>query len=276
MTHTKQRQPKPALRNPFLNEKGTGAVDAQSRADLLKTFSLEQCHAALRVPGLQKTVERKLHSRIRTLQESRPGSAYLLFYDTETTGFPDWDAPDDASTQPHLVQIAAIKVNALTREVIASIDLVVRPNGWAIPAEATAIHGISTSHAAEHGVSEEVAVTLLMMLAKGATRVAHNEVFDARIINIAAQRFLPPEARNFWLQGSAFCTCEAATPILKLPPSESMKAKNVGGYKKPNLTEAFKHFFGETVQNAHSAKADAEACMAVYWAIQDLLNGHAA
>jgi DNA polymerase III subunit epsilon len=32
----------------------------------------------------------------------------LLFFDTETTGLPDFRAPSDAPQQPHLVQLACI------------------------------------------------------------------------------------------------------------------------------------------------------------------------
>lgn len=59
--------------NPFL-EKGYkgmvyGAVDAQSRLDMVKHFNLEQCEAALKVEGLQKSVEKAVQSRMRKLSK---------------------------------------------------------------------------------------------------------------------------------------------------------------------------------------------------------------
>ena len=53
----------------------------------------------------------------------------ILFYDTETTGLPDWKVPSDDPCQPHLVQLAAVLCNADTREIISTIDVVIRA-GW--------------------------------------------------------------------------------------------------------------------------------------------------
>ena len=40
-------------------------------------------------------------------------------------------------------------------------------------------------------------------------------------------------------------------------------------YKKANLTEAYRHFFNEDFEDAHTAIADVKACMSVYFAILD-------
>jgi hypothetical protein len=58
-----------AIANPFANADGVGSVDTASRLDMLLRFDLEQCRAGLAVPGLQKTVEKKLLSRIRKLEK---------------------------------------------------------------------------------------------------------------------------------------------------------------------------------------------------------------
>lgn len=56
--------------NPF-NHPGQeyGAVDTESRLRALEDFDLDQCRAALALPGLQKTVEKKLLSRVRRLEK---------------------------------------------------------------------------------------------------------------------------------------------------------------------------------------------------------------
>lgn len=61
------------MSNPFTASTFNGVtyfhVDAASRIHALKTFDLAQCEAGLKVPGLQKTVERALRSRINKLQK---------------------------------------------------------------------------------------------------------------------------------------------------------------------------------------------------------------
>lgn len=54
----------------------------------------------------------------------------ILFYDTETTGLPDWKSPSGGETQPHIVQIGAILCNAETKEVVDTLNVIVQPDGW--------------------------------------------------------------------------------------------------------------------------------------------------
>lgn len=54
--------------NPFLNDQGYGALSAADRIYAIERFDLDECRAALEVPGLQKAVANKLHSRIRRLE----------------------------------------------------------------------------------------------------------------------------------------------------------------------------------------------------------------
>ncbi|WP_176707263.1 hypothetical protein [Pseudomonas sp. AU12215] len=56
--------------NPFIPPgREYGSVDTESRLRALEDFDLEQCRAALALPGLQKTVEKKLRTRIRALEK---------------------------------------------------------------------------------------------------------------------------------------------------------------------------------------------------------------
>lgn len=87
-----------------------------------------------------------------------------LFYDTETTGLPLFKEPSEHPDQPHIVQLAAILVDLDTRREIASMDVIVRPDGWTIPDDVAAIHGITTGHAMQVGVPEKLAVRMFMSL----------------------------------------------------------------------------------------------------------------
>ena len=199
-----------------------------------------------------------------------------IFYDTETTGLPDFKAPSESAHQPHIVQLAALLVDMDTRETIQSMDVIVRPNGWTIPDEVAAVHGITTEHAKAVGIPERLAVEMFMELWNNRNRVAHNEQFDARILRIALMRhqgniFHSPSGKSvpdIWKEGRAECTARMATPICALPPTDKMKAVGRFHHKTPNLGEAYRHFTGNDIQNAHSAMADVLACRDVYFAIK--------
>lgn len=192
----------------------------------------------------------------------------LFFYDTETTGLPDFRSPSESPHQPHIVQLAACLVDSVTRKTIASMDVIIRPDGWIIPDDIANIHGITTDNAAEFGVPESLAVGMFMELWGHRTRVAHNEQFDARIIRIALMRYESADEADDWKAGKSECTARMATPIVKAPPTQKMVAAGFNKFKTPNLGEAFRHFMGSDFENAHSAMADVNACSSVYFAIK--------
>lgn len=81
-------------------------------------------------------------------------------------------------------------------------------------------------------------------------------------------RFHSEDAADIWKSGSTECTARLATPICALPPTEKMKAVGRFHHKTPNLGEAYRHFTGKELVNAHSAMADVLACRDVYFAIK--------
>jgi DNA polymerase-3 subunit epsilon len=192
-----------------------------------------------------------------------------LFYDTETTGLPDFKAPSESEHQPHIVQLGARLVDLDTRVAISTLDVVIRPDGWEIPDEVSAIHGITTERAQLVGVSESLALGMLLDLwERAGERIGHNESFDARIVRIAQHRF--DDARiDAWKGAPAQCTQIMATPILKLPPTPKMLAAGFTKNKSANLGEAYEFFTGKKLENAHSALADVDACITVFFAIRD-------
>lgn len=196
----------------------------------------------------------------------------LLFYDKETSGLPDFGQPSEAPHQPHIVQMAAALVDPGSRRVVASIDLIIEPDGWEIPADVAAIHGIDTALAKRLGVPEDSAVAMFMRLYNKATkRIAHNESFDARIMRIALKRFGYPEiAVDRFKEFPAECTMAMSKPICKLPPTGKMTRAGFNNYKNPKLTEAYEHIIGKPMDGAHNAMADVQGCMAIYWAMKDV------
>lgn len=182
-----------------------------------------------------------------------------MFFDTETTGVPDFKAPSEDPKQPHIVEFAAVLVDSETLESVASVHLVTRPDGWEIPTETTAIHGMTTARAMEIGVPERFVVQTALELGRRASlRVGHSQQFDARIVRIGLMRFgFGSAAADEWKAMPAECTAQLARPFTGLP-------KN----KLPTLAEAFKHFTGRAFERAHTAKADTLACAELYWAIK--------
>lgn len=182
-----------------------------------------------------------------------------IFFDTETTGLPDWKEPSDAPQQPHIVQLAARLVDLETQKEVASMNVICAPNGWGIPPELTAIHGISEEYARQVGVEEKKALVLFHdMWAVADFRVAHNESFDRRIIRIALKRYgghLPEHVHNLWKEGSAECTMKMSHEIM--------------GGKWPKLAEAYQHFFGVAPPGQHTAIGDVDACQAIYFKLTE-------
>jgi DNA polymerase-3 subunit epsilon len=194
-----------------------------------------------------------------------------LFYDTETTGLPLFNEPSEDPHQPHIVQLGAILVDLETRKVHGSIDLTVLHDGWQSEPKAFEAHGITAEHANQVGVPEWLALGVFLELWSHAdVRIGHNEQFDARIVRIAMLRHADQVDCELydWKAGRAECTQALATPILKLPPTERMRAAGFNKHKSANLREAYKHFYGSELVGAHSAMADAQASQYVYFAIK--------
>lgn len=191
-----------------------------------------------------------------------------LVYDSETSGIPLWKEPSGDPRQPHIVGLAGKVVNLDTREVLESMNVIIRPDGWDLSPEVVAVHGITMERAMDEGIPEAEAIELLLTLWAGRHLIGHNESFDRRMVRIAIKRFLDPRAAEGdelvsekWKAATGECTCWLARPHTKLP-------KN----KLPKLTEAYSHFTGKPMEGAHTAMGDVNGCLVVYWAIQDLMN----
>lgn len=196
-----------------------------------------------------------------------------LFYDTETSGLPFFHEPSEDPRQPHIVQLAAALVELETFKVVSSLSLIVRPEGWVIPEEVSAIHGITTEKALDVGIPESVVLRTFLGLYQRRKRIGHNEQFDARIIRIALKRYSSPTGQisgialdpDVWKAAPSECTMRLSTPIVKLPPTDQMRAAGRHHYKSPNLSEAYKHFTGKDLVGAHDAMTDVNACIEVYF-----------
>jgi DNA polymerase-3 subunit epsilon len=205
--------------------------------------------------------------------ETAVAAAIGLFFDTETTGLPLWNQPSEDPGQPHIVQLAAKLVNLETREVLKSMDVLVKPEGWswddsaASEDKAFQAHRITMERATAEGIPEAEAITqFLAMVDEAGEVIGHNVSFDKRMARIAIKRYLeitgpdePSPIADGFKDKPDFCTMWKSKPICRLP-----------GNKLPKLTEAFLHFTGKAMEGAHSADGDVDGCIAVYFGIKEL------
>lgn len=191
----------------------------------------------------------------------------LNVFDTETTGLPQFRQPSEHPCQPHLVEIAALLYSD-DGTLVDSFDAIIKPEGWVSEPLALAAHGITHEMAMDLGIPERDALDRYMEFhARVDLLGAHNRQFDDRILRIALKRYRP-ELAEAHQRAPGFCTCDASTDIVNLPPTAKMLAAGFRKPKKPNVAEALKYFTGDDHQGAHRARADAEACARIYFAIK--------
>lgn len=189
-------------------------------------------------------------------------------YDTETTGLPLFRDPSDDPRQPHLVDICILAFN-VDGTLVDSFEAMIRPDGWVIPAEVTAIHGITNEMAMDLGIPESEALDGFMAIHdRAGLRVAHNISFDDRIMRIALSRYRGKEAADAFKTTPGYCTCQNSKNLVQCPPTAKMIAAGFGRqFKVPTVAEALCHFTGEELVGGHRARPDTEACARVYWAM---------
>lgn len=194
----------------------------------------------------------------------------ILFFDTETTEFFDDRLPVDHEAQPYIVQLAA-QLCEDDGSPAAGFCFIIDPgigNGVNIPERASAVHGITNERAIRYGVSSEFALSAFTHLYQRADLVcAHNIKFDKGVMEVAIARHY---GRTMPLRKPLFCTMEAASPIIKLPPTEKMRAAGFDKPKPPKLEECIRHFFNEALDGAHDAMVDLAACRRVYLHLKSL------
>ncbi len=182
----------------------------------------------------------------------------VLVFDTETTGI-------DTSTA-HVVELAALLFDDAGIE-RASLDLIIKPDGYEIPAAASAIHGISTDLAHRVGVPLAYAASAFNALCEQADRlVAHNLAYDVAIMEGLYRRLGKPHRMP--VASNRYCTAMWSTPVCAIPPTECMRAAGRHEFKKPTLTEAYAFVCGKELVGAHNALVDARACGEVYFELQ--------
>lgn len=185
-----------------------------------------------------------------------------LIFDTETTGFPKKDLPLFHDDQPHIAQVAGMLCDD-EGVVHSKFSLLIEPRGWEMPAQAEAVHGLSTNHLLEKGIPIMSALSVLANLGKKVKRIiGHNLQYDLKLFQIEMARIQKTIPVEFDMCG--FCTMQTMTPICKLPGPR--------GPKWPKLIEAYNFCFGKDFEDAHDALGDVIATKEIFFWLK--ANGH--
>lgn len=178
-----------------------------------------------------------------------------LFFDTETTG-----------RNPHtarLVQLAFIVADE-GGKTTETYNEVIKPVGFSIPKQASAIHGITQKEALETGVECKEAVEALhSAIIRTNVVVCHNFGYDIKIIDNEIGHHCIFGKKMSGLK--YICTMLGSMHFCNLP--------NPYGYdnpKYPRLSELHEKLFGCDFDNAHNALADVQATMKCFFELKRL------
>jgi DNA polymerase III epsilon subunit-like protein len=180
----------------------------------------------------------------------------FLILDTETTGV----TPSD-----RVVSLCWALYDKSENELTVQHHIIY-PDGFTIPAGATAVHGISTEQARRFGIPLATALgSLYSDISRHSPHlyVGHNVSFDRPIVLNEYRRINLPENISCL---KIFCTMKTGTNVCRLP-------SNRGGYKWPKLEELHRHLFGRPHTSAHDAKGDVSATAKCFFELRS--RGHA-
>jgi DNA polymerase III epsilon subunit-like protein len=175
-----------------------------------------------------------------------------IFLDTETTGLPksQYASHEDTSNWPRMVQLAWIVSDG--ENILEEHNHIIFPDGFVIPDEVAAIHGISQERALLEGKKlEEVLQAFDRSLAgEEMAVVAHNIRFD------------------FGILGAEFVRQGLETKFFSLPKMCTMTSatKFMGRY--PKLNNLHLYLLGTEFSGAHDARADVKACHDCFFAMK--------
>lgn len=165
----------------------------------------------------------------------------MIVFDTETTGLTmKGNAP--LTSQPHIIEFAAIKLNDETLEEVDRIQFLCKPP-IELPPEIPKITGLTDEILKDEKPFVQYLETLQKFFFKEWTMVAHNLPFDRNMLIYELKRL--NKAPNFPWPPEHICTIE--------------KTYDIEGYRL-NLTKLHAKATGEDhINNAHRAMNDVEA-----------------
>ena len=174
-----------------------------------------------------------------------------LVLDTETTGVKPTD---------RIVSMAWAVFDETGTEVVLTHHLVI-PDGFTIPRDATAIHGITTEEARRKGVPIGTVLTKLAADIDGHAPklfVGHNVGFDRSIV---LNEYTRLKSRQNLSRLPTYCTMKSTVEFCRIP-------RYGGGFKWPTLQELHRKLFGSPLALAHDAQVDVRTCAKCFFELR--------
>jgi DNA polymerase III epsilon subunit-like protein len=174
-----------------------------------------------------------------------------LVLDTETTGVKPTD---------RIVSMAWAVFDETGTEVVLRHHLVI-PDGFTIPRDATAIHGITTEEARRKGVPIGTVLTKLAADIDGHAPklfVGHNVGFDRSIV---LNEYTRLKSRQNLSRLPTYCTMKSTVEFCRIP-------RYGGGFKWPTLQELHRKLFGSPLALAHDAQVDVRTCAKCFFELR--------
>lgn len=184
-----------------------------------------------------------------------------LFFDTETTGLPKkWKSPvTDLNNWPRLVQLAYVLCDDNGVKQIEE-NHIIKPEGFIIPEQASAIHGISGERALKEGKPLlSVLTSFAALIQQSDILVAHNMSFDEKIVGA---EFLRNSQADHTNKKRKLCTMQSTTDFCAIP--------GYYGYKWPTLQELHKKLFGSGFEDGHDAHIDVLITVKCFFELKQL------
>lgn len=181
-----------------------------------------------------------------------------FFFDTETSGLPEKSNKYGYPVYSALEKYTKARIVSISwmitrrQQLVSQAYYVIKPEGFVIGQDSTAIHGITQEQALTDGVSFKLVAAALKEALKGCTSlIAHNIDFDYHVLLSELHRWGFPDIINTIKKTNLVCTMKKGREVLK------MRAY-------PKLGVLYKSLYDEEMENAHNAQYDTYYCYKCY------------
>lgn len=180
----------------------------------------------------------------------------FLFFATETTGLPKYKASiSNPDNWPRMIRLSYIVSDKNGKVVIGPLSHLVRPDGFSIPAQATAINGITTEQAKRDGIElQHVLGEFSDLVDMCSYLVAHNIEFHRNVVSCELLRTGRPDTLD---DKVLLCTMRSTSSFCKLP-----------NLKWPRLTELHEKLFGEIDDPVPDPCSEVKRMFECFWELR--------